>query len=158
MDTSFSEATATPPPTPPPSTSRTLSINDLLNPPPTTTPTKNKRARAHELTRDQKIEICAFRKYLKWTYEDIAKNTPFTLRQVQSACQDDAPVTPKKNKGRKGLIRTPEKDQLKACINSASNAAYACARSNVPRLINANAWLLHGRCYAYACGHKIGRM
>lgn len=64
------------------------------------------RPRRHpELTRDQKIEVRALRKYAKMKYEDIAKATGFSMRQVQHAC--NSPPTPQR-KGR------PKKDAGKS--------------------------------------------
>jgi hypothetical protein len=50
--------------------------------------------RAHELTRDEKLEIRTLRKYNKWSYITLAKETHHTYRQVQQACQQ--PLTPQK--------------------------------------------------------------
>ena len=99
--------------------SRGLVIADLLNP----TSLLHKRYRVTELTRDQRIEIRALRKYQKLRYEDIASITGFTQQQVQRACSEDLPVTPRKRKY-KGKIRTPEKQQLKEWIESSEENHY----------------------------------
>lgn len=67
------------------------------------TPSPTKLQRSTDLTRDQRIEIRALRKYMKLSYEEIAAKTPFSYRQIQRACQ--GPVTPQKHK------RTPRKSQ-----------------------------------------------
>lgn len=48
-----------------------------------------KRApRARALTKEEAIEIRALRKYAKWTHEQIAAATPFTINQIQVACKN----------------------------------------------------------------------
>ncbi len=48
-----------------------------LNPSPPSTP-----KRTCELTRDQKLEIRTLRKYIDYTYLEIARRTGYTVRQV----------------------------------------------------------------------------
>ncbi|KAK3983761.1 hypothetical protein QBC44DRAFT_375942, partial [Cladorrhinum sp. PSN332] len=59
------------------------------------------RPRAQELTRDDKHTIQVLRKFNRWDYFQIAKETGFTWGQVQYACR--TPLTPRKTKhcGRK---------------------------------------------------------
>ncbi len=76
------------------------------------TPTPLKKAL--DLSRDQRIEIQALRKYAGWTYQQIALYTPFTLRQIQYACS--GPVTPQKSKPHRKKIRTPDKERIKAWL------------------------------------------
>lgn len=87
--------------------SRGLAVADLLNP---STP---KRPRFTYLTRDQRIEIRALREYARLSYEEIFRITPYTFRQIQTACTQ--PLTPRK-RHRKPRIRTPQRQQLKDWI------------------------------------------
>lgn len=82
----------------PPLQRRGLAVADLLNP---STP---KRSRFTYLTRDQRVEIRALCKYAGLSYEQIFRITPYTFRQIQTACTQ--PVTPRK-RGCKLRIRTP---------------------------------------------------
>jgi len=102
-----------------------MDIQSLLNPTPSSPSIqrqirlfqhKQQRAkRANELSRDEKIEVRALRKYTNFTYDEIAYATHHTVRQVQSACTN--PLTPQKSRsGRQGLIRTPDKRQLKTWL------------------------------------------
>ena len=59
-------------------------------------PSRDHSARATELSRDQRIEIRALRKYTSWTYEEIVAATPYTYRQVQRALR--GPLLPQKAK------------------------------------------------------------
>jgi hypothetical protein len=86
-----------------------MDISLLLNPGPTPRTT---RFRSGELSRDEKVECLALRKYIGLSYYEIAQKTDHSVRQVQHACT--TPLTPKKNQGRKGSIRTPEKRLLDA--------------------------------------------
>lgn len=52
--------------------------------------------KASDLTRDEKLEIRALRKYAHWTYAHIAVVTSYTQRQVQTACTE--PLTPRKRR------------------------------------------------------------
>lgn len=55
-----------------------------------------KRFKSKDLTRDERVEIRALRKYADWTYAQIAKATKHTQRQVQTACS--GPLTPQKHR------------------------------------------------------------
>src|SRR6185437_12002212 len=99
-----------------------MDIQSLLNPTPSSPSVqrqirllqhKHQRAkRANELSRDEKIEVRALRKYTNFTYDEIAHATHHTVRQVQLAYI--TPLTPQKSRsGRHALIRTPDKRQLK---------------------------------------------
>src|SRR6185437_10026186 len=76
---------------------------------------KAKRKRSTELSRDEKVELRAFRKHLGWDYYQIAQATGKTVRQVQNACT--GPLTPQKHKKRRELIRTPNKQRLKSFLD-----------------------------------------
>jgi hypothetical protein len=90
--------------------SRGFEINDLITP---STPIKQ---RSNDLTRDQRIEIKALRKYANWTYEEISAKTGHSIRQVQRAC--DGPVTPQKCKGRQGKVKitTPQREKIRVWL------------------------------------------
>ncbi|KAK4097081.1 hypothetical protein N658DRAFT_500837 [Parathielavia hyrcaniae] len=92
---------ATGTPVPAPTSTRGLSIADLIHP---ATPRPKRFNRATELTRDDRIRIRALHDF-GHTYREIAARTQHTLNQIHRAIQD--PVTPQKKKPRKGAIRTP---------------------------------------------------
>ena len=76
---------------------------------------RQRREKRADLSRDEKIEIRTLRKHTQWTYEEIARVTAHTPRQVQVAC--NSPLTPKKSRsGRRPSIRTPEKLRLEAWL------------------------------------------
>jgi len=52
------------------------------------------KPREPELTRDQRLEIRTLRKYNRWSYITLARETGHTVQQVQKACT--GPLTPKK--------------------------------------------------------------
>ncbi|KAK1826468.1 hypothetical protein QBC39DRAFT_21975 [Podospora conica] len=51
-------------------------------------PPRKRAPRARALTKEEAIEIRALRKYAKWTHEQIAAATPFTINQIQVACKN----------------------------------------------------------------------
>jgi len=86
---------------------RSLAVTQLLNP---STP-QRKRFKALNLTRDQRIQVKALHQISQLTYSEIHHQTGFSERQIQTAYT--RPATPQKAKvKRKGLIRTPQKQQL----------------------------------------------
>ena len=87
-----------------------MDIKELLNPGPTP------RIRRTQLTRDQRCEIQALRKYTDFSLATIANRTGYSKNQVQYACSH--PLTPRKEykDHRKKYIRTPDRERLNAFL------------------------------------------
>ena len=82
---------------------RGLAIADLLN-----YDEPLRKRKSPEITdRDERIQLQALYSLGGLTYQQIAERTGHTLRQVQTTCK--GPAIPRKQKPRKGRIRTPEK-------------------------------------------------
>lgn len=83
------------------------------------------KKRSTELSRDEKVEIRALRKYAGFTYPQIAQQTGKSQRQVQLAL--NSPVTPQKNcytNRRKNAFSTPEREKLKQWMLSDPSYRY----------------------------------
>jgi len=72
--------------TPGPTTTRGLAIADVIHP-----AIPQKRSKAYDLTRDDRIRIRALHDF-GITYRESVSKTPYTYAQVHRAC--NGPVTP----------------------------------------------------------------
>jgi transposase len=92
-----------------------MNIADLIERPITPPQPSERRKRAVNLTRDQRVEIRTLRNVAQWSYDQITANRGYTVRQIQWAL--DIPLTPKKRR-RKGAINTPTRLRIKAWIEA----------------------------------------
>ena len=70
-----------------------------------------RRPRAPELTRDQKRD-CQLLHSIGWSYNQIHKQTGYTIRQIGGACSQEARATPKKRSGRPPLLTQAQVEEL----------------------------------------------
>ncbi|KAI1826570.1 hypothetical protein F4861DRAFT_66119 [Xylaria intraflava] len=90
-----------------------------------------KRKRAKNLSREQRIEVKTLREVYKWSYAEIAAKLGYTQRQVQTACSK--PTTPKKRRG-KVAIDTPTRRRIKDWLEE-DPARQRLGWHNLPMLI-----------------------